>query len=145
MDIDKLRLSYGTDTALEQSGAPLEFADGVTLYVAAWMNPAHRKIVTEMLERPEIRRKAERKSMTAAEDREHEIEAMAAAVLVGWSGIEETAGGPPLPVTRANAARLLQITDIHDAVRSFALDRANYRLQAVDAGAEALKKSSSGS
>lgn len=65
------------------------------------------------------------------------IEVMAECVVLDWRGLEEN--GVPLPCTRENKIKILQIETLRDIIATFSRDVTNFQNEALAEDAAAVK------
>ena len=119
-----------TDTALETDGAVLDLGAMGQITVAAWLNPKHQAALAR-LRKPYKAFDLSGRDLPADVSDRIGIQAMAEAIVLGWTGIKGR-DGTDLPFSQANAETLLgDLKTLRGMIVSFATDAANYRRAAL--------------
>lgn len=121
-----------TDRDLETNGSTLDMGDLGTFKVAAWLNSKHQAAL-ERLRKPYKTFTLSGRDIPADVNERIGVEAMAEAVLVGWSGVKDR-DGSDLAYSVETAARLLtDLKTLRGLIVAHATEAANYRRAAVEA------------
>lgn len=124
--------SIKTDPNLALDGVWIDFEDDARVKIAANGNPAHQRALAK-----HAKKFGNRLKRDPLAGRELAAEAMADAIVLDWEGFTEN--GEPLPCTRENKIKLLNIPAFADWAASQCQDIANFQKEATAEDAETLK------
>ena len=129
MDINNLR----TDEAAEKDGVWIDYTDGARFKIRSADFKGYRAKLTKLA------RKHSQAAIKRNPDvmRDIIITAMAEEIVIGWDGLKDE--GKEFPFSVENATKLLRITPIRDFISEQALDLENFRREALDGEADAIK------
>jgi hypothetical protein len=125
---------FATDADLEAHGFDYDLGDLGKFKVAAWMNERHQAVL-KRLRAPYKSFELSGRDLPADKAEAIGVQAMAEAVLIGWSGVKDKQG-QDLPYSVENAITLLtDLKRFRNLIVAAATEAENFKAKALEAAA----------
>jgi hypothetical protein len=125
------RNAWGTDQEKENDGVVIDLGDGASITIGRYLSDRHRKVY-DRLARPYRTQTLAGRPIPDDVAIRIEIESLAEAVLLDWSGFTGD-DGAALPYSKDAAIKLLtDLRDFRAQVTQIAQDAANFRREAIE-------------